>query len=267
MAVRIGHASGGDGGARGGAAGDQSGKEVKISNWYRSSWDFVARAKDGAVAQKIAAAAIAGANNPNIGYDQGQRNTLLAEARKVDFDLAKIAHPCETDCSAFVSVCVLSAGVDLKFGSNLPTTSNLRSKLQATGAFDILTDRKYLTGSDYLKAGDVLCNEGVHAVVVIDDGPKAGVSESDTIPEPEEKNKIRSGATYSVKLPLLQKGDSGPVVEALQQLLKLRESDPGTVDGEFGNRTQTAVVDFQNRNGLETDGKVGGKTWPVLLGL
>ena len=102
-------------------------------------------------------------------------------------------------------------------------------------------------------------------MVVIDDGAKAGIVTAPA--EPEQKNKIRSGATYSVKLPLVQKGDEGPVVEGLQQLLKLRECDPGTVDGEFGNRTQTAVVDFQNRNGLETDGKAGGKTWPVLLGL
>lgn len=265
MTVKIGHASGGETGARGGVAGDQTGREVKVSNWYSSSWDFVARAKDPEIAGRIAEAAIAGAMNENIGYDQGERNTLLAEAKKVGFDLAKIAHPCETDCSAFASVCVLAAGVDLKFGSNLPTTSNLRSKLQATGAFDILTDRKYLTGSDYLKAGDVLCNEGVHAVVVIDDGAKAGIVTAPA--EPEQKNKIRSGATYSVKLPLVQKGDSGPVVEALQQLLKLRECDPGTVDGEFGNKTQTAVVALQQANGLETDSKVGGQTWTALLGL
>lgn len=264
MAVRIGHASGGDGGARGGVAGDQSGKEVKISNWYNGRWDFVARAKDAAVAEKIAAAAEAGANNPDIGYDQGQRNTLLAEAKKVDFDLEKIAVPCETDCSAFASVCVLSAGVEIDFGSNLPTTSNLKSKLSKTGAFDILTEDQYRIGPNYLRRGDILCRAASHAVVVLDDG--AFPEESAPAPaEPVQKNKIRSGATYSVKLPLVQKGDSGCVVEALQQLLKLRYADPGTVDGEFGNKTQTAVVTFQHENKLETDGKVGGQTWSALL--
>ena len=63
MAVRIGHASGGDTGARGGKAGDQTGREVKVSNWYSSSWDFVARAKDPEVAAAM---------NENIGYDQGE---------------------------------------------------------------------------------------------------------------------------------------------------------------------------------------------------
>lgn len=266
MAVKIGHASIDEhNAAKGGKAGDQTGKEVKISSWYAKDWDFVARAKDPAVAEKIAAAAIAGANNSHIGYDQGQRNTLLAEAKKVDFDLARIATPCETDCSAFASVCVLAAGVALQFGSNLPTTSNLRSKLAATGAFDILTDRKYLTTAAHLRAGDVLCNEGAHVVVVLDDGANAGVVEAPAAPV--SANEIRSGATYSVKLPLVQKGDEGPVVEAIQSLLKLANCDPGTVDGKFGSRTQTAVTDLQHRNGLETDGKVGGQTWPVLLGL
>ena len=257
MTVRIGHASGGETGARGGKAGDQTGREVKISNWYAASWDFVARAKDGAAAARIAAAAIAGAENSNIGYDQGQRNTLLAEAKKVVYDLAKIENPCETDCSAFASVCVLAAGVSLDFGSNLPTTRNLRQKLAETGAFDILTDRKYLQGDGYLRSGDILCNEGAHVVVVLDDG-------KETVPQ---RNRIRSGAVYSLDLPLVQKGDSGRVVEALQQLLKLRKCDPGNVDGEFGNQTQTAVVTCQHGAGLDTDGKVGGQTWSVLLGL
>lgn len=266
MTVRIGHASIDENRkARGGLSGDQTGKEVKISNWYAKDWDFVARAKDSAVAEKITAAAIAGANNPNIGYDQCQRNTLLAEAKKVDFDLAKITTPCETDCSAFASVCVLAAGVALQFGSNLPTTSNLKSKLTATGAFDILTDRKYLTTAAHLRAGDVLCNEGAHVVVVLDDGANAGVVEAPAAPV--SANKIRSGATYSVRLPLVQKGDEGPVVEAIQSLLKLANCDPGTVDGEFGIRTQAAVVAFQHANGLETDGKVGGHTWSVLAGI
>ena len=266
MAVKISHASIDENGkAKGGKAGDQTGKEVKISNWYKSNWSYVARPRDKAVADRVVKEAIAGANNPNIGYDQGERNDLLTEAKKVGFDLAKIAVPCEADCSSFVSVCVLASGVDLKYSSNLPTTSNLRSKLAATGVFEILTDRKYLTTAAHLRAGDVLCNEGAHVVVVLDDGANAGVVEAPAAPV--SANKIRSGATYSVKLPLVQKGDEGPVVEAIQSLLKLANCDPGTVDGEFGIRTQAAVVAFQNANGLETDGKVGGQTWTVLISI
>ena len=56
MAVKIGHASIDENGkAHGGQAGDQTGKEVCIRNWYLNSkgWD-VLRAKDAAVAEKIA---------------------------------------------------------------------------------------------------------------------------------------------------------------------------------------------------------------------
>lgn len=268
MAVRIAHASIDENNrAKGGRAGDQTGKEVKISNWYNGSWDFVARPKKKEVARKAATAAAAGANNPNVGYDQGGRNTLLAEAKKVGYDLAKITVPCESDCSAFVSVCILAAGVKLDFGTNLPTTANLKLKLAQTGEFDILTDKKYLTSSDYLLAGDVLCRERGHAVMVIDDGPKADVSEPGATAEPEAENKIRSGVTYPVRMPLVQKGDSGPIVESLQVLLILRGHSPGEVDGEFGSKTQAAVVALQKAKGLETDGKVGGQTWPVVMGL
>lgn len=272
MAVRIGHASIDENRrAKGGSAGDQTGKEVKISNWYNGGWDFVARAKDPAVAEKIAAAAEAGANNPNIGYDQGERNDLLTEARKVGFVLSKIIVPCETDCSAFVSVCVLAAGVDIDFSTNLPTTSNLRAKLAKTGAFDILTDNKYRTSSNYLRRGDIPCKERSHTVVALDDGPSF-TSEAVEVNTPAEtteaeQNDLRSRTTYSIKLPLVQYGDSGPIVETVQALLKLANCDPGTVDGEYGAKTKAAVETFQRAHGLGVDGKVGGQTWPVLLGL
>lgn len=265
MAVKISHASIDENGkAKGGKAGDQTGKEVKISSWYKSNWDFVARPKQKEVSRKMVAEAVAGANNPNIGYDQGERNDLLTEAKKVGFDLAKITVPCEADCSSFVSVCVLAAGVDLKYSSNLPTTSNLRSKLLATGEFDILTDKKYLDTSNHLIAGDVLCRERGHVVIVVEGGTdNATVA---TAPVAASKgDKIKAAVTYSVNLPLLQRGDSGPQVEAAQTLLKLRGCDPGTIDGEFGRNTEEAVKELQKKANKPRDGKIGGQTWPVLI--
>lgn len=267
MAVKISHASIDENGkAKGGKAGDQTGKEVKISNWYKSNWDFVARPKRKEVADRMVKEAMAGANNPNIGYDQGERNDLLTEAKKVGFDLSKITPPCEADCSSFVSVCVLAAGVDLSYSSNLPTTSNLRAKLKATEEFDILTDRKYLDSSDHLVAGDVVCRERGHAVIVVEGGANNATVVTAPVAAPKG-DKIKSAVTYSVKLPLLQRGDSGPVVEAAQALLKLRGCDPGTIDGEFGRNTENAVKELQKKANKTRDGKIGGQTWPVLLKL
>ena len=57
MAVRIGHASiDENGSATGGAAGDQTGKEVCIRSWYAKGWKVLLRAKDPAVRKKIALA-------------------------------------------------------------------------------------------------------------------------------------------------------------------------------------------------------------------
>lgn len=266
MAVKISHASGDErGSAKGGMAGDQTGKEVKISNWYKSGWSYVARPRDKAIADQMVKEAIAGANNPNIGYDQGERNDLLTEAKKVYFDLAKITVPCETDCSAFVSVCVLAAGVKLKYGSNLPTTSNLRSKLEETGDFYILTDKKYLDTADHLIPGDILCKEPGHVVLVVDSNAKVVTAPVATT----SATTTKTTAKCSVSLPVLKKGSKGDSVKALQILLIGHGFSCGSygADGDFGSSTDKAVRSFQKAKGLGVDGEVGAKTWTKLLGV
>ena len=57
MSVLIGHASiDENGNAKGGAAGDQTGKEVCTRSWYDKSWDKLIRPKNSAIAEKIAKA-------------------------------------------------------------------------------------------------------------------------------------------------------------------------------------------------------------------
>ena len=57
--------------------------------------------------------------------------------------------------------------------------------------------------------------------------------------------------------------DSGRVRE-IQQALKTAGFDPGPVDGRMGQRTRTALRDFQTAQGLQPDGKVGPRTWNKL---
>jgi peptidoglycan hydrolase-like protein with peptidoglycan-binding domain len=61
---------------------------------------------------------------------------------------------------------------------------------------------------------------------------------------------------------LLQIGDSGPEVAALQEFLISQGYDLGPMgaDGEFGRRTRAAVMEFQRANGLDVDGIVGDDT-------
>lgn len=257
MTVRIGHSSIDENRrASGGAAGDQTGKEVCTRNWYNGGWQFIARARDSAVAEKIARACEAGCGNPSIGYDQSGRNTLNTQAKAVGYDLSKITVPCEADCSSFVSVCVRAAlGRDF-YSGNAPTTGTLKKVLGATGAFDILTDSKYLVSDKYLRRGDILCKANSHTVMVLDNGS----AEAAAAP---------SAAAYSVSVPLLKKGSTGDLVRALQILLIGLGYSCGKcgADGDFGSDTENAVECFQEDNSLETDGKAGPKTWAKLLGV
>ena len=70
-------------------------------------------------------------------------------------------------------------------------------------------------------------------------------------------------------LPMLRRGDKGEVVRAAQFLLNGRKCSCGIwgADGDFGAATEAAVLAFQRRNGLETDGIIGSATWSVLLGV
>lgn len=186
MSVLIGHASiDENGNASGGKAGNQTKKELCTRNWYKKPWTVLLRAKDPKVAEKIAVACEQACANGNIGYDQGQRNTLYTQAKAVNFDLSKITTPCECDCSSLACICAIAAGAPadkLFVGGNMGTTRTMRSYFKNTGMFEILTDSKYLTVSDYLKRGDVVVNEGSHTFIVLSNGTKAAGEKVTVIP-------------------------------------------------------------------------------------
>jgi hypothetical protein len=166
MTVKIGHAHSDENRrAKGGKAGDQTGRELVIQEWYlrTEGWSAVFRAKDIKLAEKIANAMEQACLNKNIGYDQEQRTTLYKYAEKCNFDISKISEKCECDCSSLVAVCLNAAGVE---ASKDMYTGNQKAILKKTGKFDILTNPKYLTKSDYLKRGDIILGPGHTAVVI-----------------------------------------------------------------------------------------------------
>lgn len=257
MAVKLGHATIDENG-KGyyGAAGDQTGKEVRTLNWYAGGWHTVFRPIDAAVAEKSAAACEAACASAHIGYDQASpdRNTLYREAVKVNFALDKITSDCECDCSSLMHVCAIAGGAPIDYGSNAFTTRTMAARLTESGAYEALTDDKYLSASDYLMRGDILLKNG-HTVMVLSDGERV----------------VREAAqeTVSVQLPYLKKGSTGEAVEAVQRLLDTygyRLGSRNPYDGSFGSMTDAAVREYQADNGLYIDGEVGAKTWAKLLG-
>lgn len=236
----------------GGKAGDQTGKEVCVRSWYSKPWGCVIRFQDARMAEKVAQAMEMAAANNRIGYNQNQRNTLLKEARKHNYDISKVAVPCETDCSALVSVACMYAGVPesaLTLMGNCAHTRNLKQMLKATGEVDIYNTALYTNKPDRLKRGDILLKEGSHvAVVVKTDNIIAGTA-----------NPYRLTAT------LLRKGSSGENVKWLQYELR-KHGYIVDVDGDFGPNTETAVRNYQTMKGLGVDGVVGAETIQALRG-
>ena len=139
--------------AYGGQAGDQTGNELSTRAYYVHSKGWrVFRPKDPEQGIMIARAAKAACDNPAIGYDQWQRLTLYNEAQKVGFDLAKVAVPCETDCSALVRVCCAAAGIACR---NFDTSTEPQALLE-TGAFEEMKGKEWTQSPDLLTPGTIL---------------------------------------------------------------------------------------------------------------
>lgn len=175
----------------GGKAGDQTGTEYQIMNWYSRPWLCVLRFNDAKIATMIADMATKAAQNNLIGYDQGtsgnsnDRYSFWRHLKASNYDPAQITVACESDCSASTAAIVKGAGyrlnnARLKAVSIYLTTRNMRAAMKIAGA-KVLTDRKYLTSGDYLKAGDILLNDNHHVAIAVTTGVKASTLSTPTI--------------------------------------------------------------------------------------
>ena len=174
----------------GGKAGDQTGTEYQIMNWYSRPWLCVLRFNDAKIAAMIADMATKAAQNNLIGYDQGtagnsnDRYSFWQHLKASNYDPAQITVACESDCSASTAAIVKGAGyrlnnAKLKAVSIYLTTRNMRAAMKAAGA-KVLTDSKYLTSGDYLKAGDILLNDNHHVAIAVTTGAKANTLSTST---------------------------------------------------------------------------------------
>lgn len=245
--MRIGHASisengnnGRDGRAK---AGDQTSKEVCIRSFYSKPWQYLLRCKDKSRAELMAQACEYFCNSNIVGYDQSQRLTLHNEVAKLNYDYHKLKVPCETDCSAFMTVCAECAGIFPAYTSgNAPITANMVNKFKATGMFEVITSG--INDTKNLRRGDILVGApNTHTVMVLDDG-------------------ISVTPTSSRRV--LRKGMTGEDVKLIQTILNKEGFRAGTVDGIFGNNTLKALKQFQADKCLVVDGVCGPKTWAML---
>ena len=252
MAVKVGSAHIDERGkTSGGAAGDQTGNEVSVRNYYVHSKGWrVFRPNNPATGVAIAVCMAGACANDNIGYDQGQRNTLYNAVKALAFDVRKLTIKVETDCSALVRVCCAFAGIMLADFN----TSSEASVLLKSGKFTELTGDKYTKQADYLRQGDILVTKTKgHTEVVLSNGSKAELT-----PTPQVQ--------YVLGGRILKNGMEGADVKELQRMLIELGYSCGSygADGEFGDATELAVRKFQREHGCGVDGEVGPETLGAL---
>lgn len=217
----------------GGAAGDQTSKEVSTQEFYKHSkgW-YVLRAKSAEVAAKLASAMQAACDNQNIGYDQGQRLDIIIQLRKYG-SLGGITVKTEADCSSLVRACCIEAGFD---PGNF-TTSDEVAALAGTGYFE---PKASVASAAQLREGDILVTKTKGHTVIV----------------------VYTGSSMSRKT--IRRGSKGADVLYLQKRLVAKGYYVGEIDSDFGKQTENAVKAYQDEHGLVTDGIVGAKTWASL---
>ena len=273
MAVRIAHSSIDERGkASGGAAGDQTGKEVCIRNWYSKPWEECLIPINADIGARVSNAMVAICNNNNIGYDQGDRNSLKKQAVAVNWDFSRITVKCECDCSSAISVAVESCGAKVPYSSgNAPTTRTIADALVKSGYYKRSTDKKYLTTSDYLGKGYILNKKGSHVVCAIDNGPKyEGAISSGTTPRPEPSSGelLVDGDWGRATTTKLQQKLGTPVDGIISnQYASIKAKNPGLDSGSWkfhsnpSSAGSSCIRVFQKMVGAKQDGFAGPDTF------
>ena len=160
--ILIGQASIGETGIRNQVAGNQTGKELNIREYYRHKKDWRAfRAPTEQQGQRICYAMLRAVKNPCIGYDQGDNNSLFVAAQKYGYDPGQVKIDVETDCARLVRVCAAYAGIMLPdFYTGTEPATLLKAGFQEASF-------NHDTGAG-LQIGDILCTpvKGHSCVVV-----------------------------------------------------------------------------------------------------
>lgn len=197
------------------------------------------------------------------------------------------------DCSSFVIQAYEQAGIPLrKAGASY--TGNMRNAFLSCGFIDVTQSCNLSSGSG-IKAGDVLLNYSAHTCLSIGNGKVANcrTNEGNYQSGDQSGNEIRIQSYWNypwncvlrlredvqinpqpvepveeheLKLKVLKANNTfSNSVVLLQSLLNERNFPCGSVDGYFGNKTKSAVIQAQSFFKIAQDGICGQETWGKLL--
>ena len=200
------------------------------------------------------------------------------------------------DCSALVIDCYQKAGIDVK-SAGASYTGNMLNAFLSKGF------RKVNPAIESLLPGDVLLNVVNHAAIYIGNNQivQATIAENGTIhgqpgdqtgkeigiykyydypwdyvlrldsdspaPSiPDENISYTDADCVATQMPIIQRGEYGPAVAAMQGGLKyhgfFKQAD---ISGVFDIKTETALLDFQRRHKIDADGICGPITWNEIM--
>lgn len=243
MSVKIGHASIDENGkVAGGREGDQTTKEICVRDWYDKPWNVYLECTDDTLAKSAVEYMKQVCSEDGFGYDQNQRNTgyvnIIKNGRKVKGAKG------EFDCSSLVSTCYNLAGITGLSVNN--TTRTLRNALLKTGLFVEYQDSSHLMSGKFSKPGGIYLSEGHHVVMVVE-------NKADKPQNP-----------FATPETTVEFGELGISVRWVQWEL-CQAGFTVKIDGEFLSKTDKAVRAYQEKNGLEVDGKVGPETRTYMI--
>ena len=154
---------------------------------------------EAAVREKHAAAVEDACKNDNIGYGQGDRNTLNTLAKGVGYNLAAVGK-CNCDCSSLQNVAAVASGAaGVSYGSNGWVTSTMKVALKAAG-YKIVTKRQYLDNAAYCVRGAIYVKASSHTVCGLDNGAdyQKTLAEAGLVSAAPQKP-VAGEQTYTVK--------------------------------------------------------------------
>lgn len=227
MSVMIGQASIDERGSiSGGKAGDQA-NELNIRSWYANGWTLVLRFRDREKAHKAVMTCRKIIASRRAGYDQSQRNTLRYGMMAAKWNVDKLIGNYECDCASLMAVCAEAAGVNMEpayTAGNAPATFQMRAQFGKLGAFEVLTDEKYLTSDKYLLEGDIIVNESRHTCMALGDG-KYGEEEMEMV---EQSKMIVNGKEVPVER-ILKNGTNYVKIRDVAAALDLEVGFKGSI--------------------------------------
>ena len=223
-------------------------------------------------ASEAVALALQIAENPEHGYSQHNR-------WGPDFD-----------CSSFLIHIWQSIGVNVK-GRGATYTGNMCPAFLQAGF------RKVNPAIEDLKPGDVLLNVQHHTAMYIGDHKlvQASIAENGTVhgqsgdqtgkeigvfpyydypwdyvlrydPPKNQEISYNESDCQSTMIPVITHGEWGPAVAAMQGALMYHGfMGTGKVSGMLDTSTETYLINFQRKHGLDPDGICGPETWNELM--